>query len=273
WGKEKDYIYLGGSVRITGNSINLRYLRSPLLQLCLGLIILFTTGHGQTQQDLELLKRLADQQRQDIISEAEPVEVPEEVGPTMTKVDLPGVTEKSSHFGYSFFTPSGSISLLNNLPVPSDYVLGPGDEVVLTLWGDTELVSTHEVSRTGTIYVERVGLVHLAGKTVVEAETFLKGKLEGAYSTLRGVRPKTFFDFSLGELKSINVKFVGEIKSPGLHPVHPFSTVTTGLMQVGGVDTTGSLRDIQVLRNGDEWYRMHIGIRPRIYQAYHIDNY
>jgi protein involved in polysaccharide export with SLBB domain len=53
---------------------------------------------------------------------------------------------------------------------------------------------------------------------------------------------------SLGKLKSINVTFVGEVKLPGIHPLHPFSTVLTGLIQAGGVDTTGSLRNIQIIR-------------------------
>ena len=236
---------------IARNSYRILNLIGPYIRFAALFIIMLSVGMSQTRQDLELLKSLANQQRQEIITEAETVKIPEEVGPTMTEVDLPEPDPKSSHFGYSFFTPSKSIALLNNLPAPTDYVLGPGDEVVITLWGETELVSSHDISRTGTIYVERIGLVHLAGKTISEAEILVKGKLESAYSTLRGSRPKTFFDFSLGELKTINVKFVGEIKAPGLYPIHPFSTVTTGLMQAGGVDTTGSLRNIQIIRNGE----------------------
>ena len=52
------------------------------------------------------------------------------------------------------------------------------------------------------------------------------------------------------KLKSININFVGEVNYPGIFPVHPFSTLITGLIQAGGVDTTGSLRSIQIKRNG-----------------------
>ena len=66
---------------------------------------------------------------------------------------------------------------------------------------------------------------------------------------MKGKRPSTFLSLSLGQLKSINVSFVGEVGSPGVHAVHPFSDVTTALLQVGGVDTVGSLRNIQVIRS------------------------
>ncbi|MCF7807276.1 MAG: SLBB domain-containing protein [Candidatus Marinimicrobia bacterium] len=228
---------------------NWTFLRSTGILFVI-LLLTMSSITGQTQQDLELLKRLASQKQQEAILEAETIDVPDDTGPTLTEIDIPEKANESDYFGYSFFRPSQSIELFNNLPSPNDYVLGPGDEVVLTLWGETELISTHVISRAGSIYIERVGLVHLSGKTITEAEGLLKAKLSGAYSTLKGNYPKTFFDLSLGELKAINVKFVGEVSGPGMHPIHPFSTVTTGLMQVGGVDTTGSLRNIQVLRGG-----------------------
>jgi len=224
--------------------------------MILGVLLLLSslpsgTGIAQTRTDLEMLRQLANQQKQQTILDAESIEPAEEIGPTLTEIELPGEELKDSYFGYSFFKAPASISLLNNLPAPSDYVLGPGDEIVITLWGETELVSTHEISRSNTIYVERVGLLNLSGKSLGEAEIFLKGRLEKAYSTLRGPRPRTFMDISLGKLKSINVRFVGQVQVPGLYPVHPFSSVTTGLMQAGGVDKTGSLREIQVIRNGE----------------------
>ena len=69
------------------------------------------------------------------------------------------------------------------------------------------------------------------------------------YSSLRGSRPSSYMDISLGQLRSINVNFVGEVKYPGVYPIHPFSTLITGLIQSGGVDTTGSLRAIEIKRD------------------------
>ena len=68
------------------------------------------------------------------------------------------------------------------------------------------------------------------------------------YSTLIGSTPKSYIDVTIGELKSINVHFVGFVNIPGVHLVHPFSNVINGLIQAGGVDIKGSLREIQIIR-------------------------
>ena len=85
---------------------------------------------------------------------------------------------------------------------------------------------------------------------------YLENQFLKVYETLKGTRPSTFMDVSLGQLKSINVTFVGEVNSPGVYPIHPFSTVLTGLIQVGGLDTTGSLRNIQIIRSGEDPHRV-----------------
>ncbi|MFQ6616854.1 MAG: SLBB domain-containing protein [Fidelibacterota bacterium] len=158
------------------------------------------------------------------------------------------------YFGYDFFrSRPGGISIWDNLPVPLDYSLGPGDEIIVSIWGETQLRSSHFISRDGTIFIDKVGQVNLTGKSINEAQKYLRSRFEEVYATLKNPNPRTFMDVSLGDLKSINVKFVGEVRSPGIYPVHPFSTVTTGLIQAGGVKRTGSLRDIQVIRRGEKF--------------------
>ena len=152
------------------------------------------------------------------------------------------------HFGYEFFTTRDTISIWNNLPMPSSYILGPGDEIIISLWGETQLRDNYTIGREGMVYVERVGQLSLTGKSMEQAKKYLEKQFQKVYETLKGSRPSTYMDVSLGQLKSINVTFVGEVKSPGIYPVHPFSTVLTGLIQAGGVDTTGSLRNIQIIR-------------------------
>ena len=152
------------------------------------------------------------------------------------------------HFGYDFFTMRDTLSIWNNLPVPPNYILGPGDEIIISLWGETQLRDNYTIGREGMVYVERVGQLSLTGKSMEQAKKYLEKQFQKVYETLKGSRPSTYMDVSLGQLKSINVTFVGEVKSPGIYPVHPFSTVLTGLIQAGGVDTTGSLRNIQIIR-------------------------
>ena len=160
--------------------------------------------------------------------------------------------EKLKYFGYDFFTLRDSIPIWDNLPMPPSYRLGPGDEIIISLWGETQLRSSYTIGRDGMIYIERVGKISLADKSINQAKTYLEKQFQKVYETLKGSRPSTFMDVSLGQLKSINVTFVGEVKLPGIHPVHPFSTVLTSLIQAGGVDTTGSLRNIQIIRGDDD---------------------
>ena len=182
--------------------------------------------------------------------------------PDDEQIDLEDVKEdveedvRLEFFGYDFFSSKDSILIWNNLPIPPSYILGPGDEIIISLWGETQLRESHTISRDGLLYIERVGQLSLTGKTIEKAEEYLVKQYQKVYETLKGKRPSTFMDVSLGQLKSINVTFIGEVNSPGVYPVHPFSTALTGLIQVGGIDTTGSLRNIQIIRPGEGPHRV-----------------
>jgi len=156
----------------------------------------------------------------------------------------------SKYFGYNFFVRRDSVAFWENLPTPANYLLGPGDELIISIWGETQLRKNYIISRDGKIYDEKVGLLNLMGKTIEEVKKYLINQFGRVYATLRGNNPTAFMDISLGQLRSINVNFVGEVKYPGVYPIHPFSTVITGLIQAGGIDTTGSLRNISIKRNG-----------------------
>ena len=152
-------------------------------------------------------------------------------------------------FGYDFFTKRDTVGFWENLSIPQNYILGPGDEIIVSLWGETSLRETFTISRSGKIYDEKVGIINISGKTIEDAKLFLQNEFGKIYSTLNNDNPSTFLDISIGTLKSINVNFVGEVKFPGVYAIHPFSNVITGLIQAGGVDSTGSLRSIIIKRN------------------------
>ena len=136
--------------------------------------------------------------------------------------------------------------------------MGPGDEIIISLWGETSLRQTFTISRSGKIYDEKVGVLNISGKTVEKAKMYLLNQYGRIYSTLNKDNPSTFLDLSIGTLKSINVNFVGEVKFPGVYAVHPFSNVITGLIQAGGVDTTGSLRSISIKRNNKIYTKLDL---------------
>jgi protein involved in polysaccharide export with SLBB domain len=230
-----------------------------ILQLFfIGLVL----GQSATQTQIRKLKK----QYESVLQTQSKITLPSEVleddeidGDLPTKQDFKlkkaELEEKEKNllleymnFGYDFFTMRDTLSIWNNLPVPPNYILGPGDEIIISLWGETQLRDNYTIGREGMVYVERVGQLSLTGKSMEQAKKYLEKQFQKVYETLKGSRPSTYMDVSLGQLKSINVTFVGEVKSPGIYPVHPFSTVLTGLIQAGGVDTTGSLRNTQIIR-------------------------
>ena len=81
--------------------------------------------------------------------------------------------KKLKHFGYDFFTMRDSIPIWDNLPMPPSYHLGPGDEIIISLWGETQLRSSYTIGRDGMIYIERVGKISLADKSINQAKTYL----------------------------------------------------------------------------------------------------
>ena len=138
-----------------------------------------------------------------------------------------------------------------NLPVPKGYTVGPGDNIQVLLWGQTQLQSSYLVDRDGRIFVPEIGPIDVSGKTQNELREFLRREFVKIYSTIDSKKDRTYMDVSLGALQSINVQIVGEVRSPGIHTVHPFSTVVTALTQAGGIDTTGSLRSVRVMRDDE----------------------
>ena len=225
------------------------------------LILFAGVALAQSQQDIERYKKQYEQLLQDRssnqvigaenLSESIDGDIPTEFI-MAEKKDVEKTEKTLKYFGYNFFTMRDSIPIWDNLPLPSSYRLGPGDEIIISLWGETQLRSSYFIGRDGMVYIERVGQLNLTGKSMEQAGSYLEKQFQKVYETLKGSNPSTFLDVSLGKLKSINVTFVGEVKLPGIHPLHPFSTVLTGLIQAGGVDTTGSLRNIQIIRGDND---------------------
>ena len=206
---------------------------------------------GKTKAEYEqLLKKDLSNSQSTVLKDQNP----SNINPTRSEVFLyePSKKEETGtfYYGYDFFTKRDTIAFWENLPTPSNYLLGPGDELVISLWGATQLRQNYTISREGTIYDEKVGLLNFSGRTMDNASKYLNTQYGKVYATLKGNSPTTFIDVSLGKLRSINVSFVGEVKFPGVYPIHPFSTIITGLIQAGGVDTTGSLRSIKIKRDG-----------------------
>jgi protein involved in polysaccharide export with SLBB domain len=134
-------------------------------------------------------------------------------------------------------------------PVPRDYQLGPGDEIILVISGDVELSYRLPVTREGWFVIPDVGRVSVNGLTLDELENVLYGRLSSVYSGVsRGPDATTFFDVSLGELRLNRVFVVGEVERPGAYDVSSLSTALSALYYAGGPNSVGTFRSIAVNR-------------------------
>lgn len=153
----------------------------------------------------------------------------------------------NDYFGYDYFL--RDISFFDNIPTPADFKLGSGDEVVISMWGQRNIQETFVLNKDGSFFYENIGFINLSNKTLVEAEELLTEVLSKTYSTLKDPNNSTKLKLSLGDLKSVNVFFTGHINNPGVHLIHPFSDIFSAIVQAGGVNNNGSLRDVQLIRN------------------------
>lgn len=137
----------------------------------------------------------------------------------------------------------------SNLPTPSNYVLGPGDEVIIEIWGTNEATIRRTISQEGTINIPNIGLVNLNGMTIRKADAYMKKKLGQIYS-VDGDNAKSEIKLSLGNIRTIQVNMMGEVANPGTYYLSSLSNLYHALHRAGGVSRLGSLRDIQLIRKG-----------------------
>ena len=137
-----------------------------------------------------------------------------------------------------------------NMPTPENYELGAGDEVIVDIWGNSELTVRQTISPDGYINVPNIGPVYLNGMDVKAASAKLKTAFGRIYSDLRSANPRTFMKMSLGNIRSIKVNIMGEVVLPGTYTLSSFASVFHALYSAGGINDIGSLRDIKVYRKG-----------------------
>lgn len=181
-----------------------------------------------------------------ILKEKVKQEAREDVKELMEKPDL-------AYFGYELFSDNRDLfSVFDVGPVDPNYQVGPGDEIIISMWGETEMRKTLTVSREGTIFIDNYGQVSVVGLTIDNLQNKLVKNLSKVYNSLmpQSGSPTTYLDISLGKMKKFIVFLVGHINKPGAVAVNTYSTAFNALYIAGGPSIDGSLRDIQVIRNG-----------------------
>jgi polysaccharide biosynthesis/export protein len=157
---------------------------------------------------------------------------------TVAAPGMPGL----SQFGYQIFQQSMAGSAPDsNVPVRSDYVIGPGDSFSITLWGISEGVVHATVDREGNITLPKAGVVGVAGIRFGELDKFIAGVLRPYYQEIN-------VSVAMDQMRSIRVYILGEVRKPGGYNLNSMSTVFNALYACGGPSKKGTLRKIKLVR-------------------------
>ena len=136
-----------------------------------------------------------------------------------------------------------SFAPLREVNVTPEYVLGPGDQLVVRIWGQINFNAQLTVDRSGAVYLPQVGEIHVAGLPYAQVKQHMRDALSRIYKSFE-------IDVQLGQLRSIQVFVVGQARRPGTYTLGSLSSLVTALFATGGPSVQGSLRDIQLRRNG-----------------------
>lgn len=250
--------------------------------LCICCLIVSTASHAQVSQELidkakmagmseeqiqqemakyiEQTKTTTQQPRNDQLS---PGKDPAERTP-LTFRELPPLEEQREDnkpvekledivFGREIFSDKNlTFEPDLNIPTPRNYRLSAGDELLIHVWGDSELNLQRTISPDGTIIIPDLGPIALSGLTIDEAASRIRQELGRIMATIDGREPNTFVSVSLGQIRSIKVNIVGEAVVPGTYTLTSLATLFNALYAAGGVNNIGSLRNIKVYRNSVE---------------------
>lgn len=152
-------------------------------------------------------------------------------------------------YGHDFFISDGLALIPSvNAPLPESYVLGPGDRLVIDVTGDANANFVCPIANDGSITIKNVGTVYIGGKTLVEAEKLIRGRLSSAYGSIRSGGSQ--LHVSVSQIRGVTVYVLGEVYTPGVYTMPSLTSVATAIYMAGGIQRHGSVRDISLYRQG-----------------------
>lgn len=152
-----------------------------------------------------------------------------------------------------------------NMATPQNYILGPGDEVVIDIWGANEASIRQTISPEGRILVAQIGPLYLNGLTIKQANEHVRKAFAQKYAGVMGDEPLSEVSLTLGQIRTIQVNIFGEVSVPGTYRLSSFSSVFHALYRAGGVTSLGTVRDIRVIRSGRQV--ASVDIYPYIFEG------
>ncbi len=160
-----------------------------------------------------------------------------------------------NYFGYDIFKRDPALFQATSVgAVDPDYLIGPGDEIIVMLWGETQFRQVLTVDREGFVFIPEIGQVFVNGLNLSLLESKLFRVFSQSYASLnpQNRTPTTFLDVSLGNLRPLRIQVLGEVAQPGAYTVSPSATLFSALYYFNGPTTLGSLRDVQLIRAGEK---------------------
>lgn len=161
---------------------------------------------------------------------------------------------KSPLFGFDFFSnPNISFTPNLNMATPTTYVLGPGDELLIDIWGAAENNYVKQVNRDGAIKIESIGPVYVSGLSIGKAKVKIISYLQKIYNGIGASNDsyeKVHADVSLVNVRTVQVNIIGEVKVPGTYSLSGLSSVLNALYAAGGPTEKGTFRSVQIIRGG-----------------------
>ena len=184
------------------------------------------------------------------------------------------VEDEVKRFGSDFFKNKNIVeSPQLFVATPSDYRLGPGDDLIINLFGASEITYSVQISRNGNVKFDKLAPVYLSGLSIRSASKRLKERLSKIYTGLNSNNPieKVDLELSLQKARSIVINITGQVEAPGTYTISGFSSVLNALYAAGGPNDVGTYRDINIIRNGRIVHNVDLydyfsnGIFPNIY--------
>lgn len=209
-------------------------------------------GQAPSQTQPPYLPAAPQQRTEQPPQPSEPAQPEEEVPEAVSEFEqfitgnfITTISTDIRQFGYDLFRkPSAMFAPSTDVPVGPAYVIGPGDEIRISVWGKIEGAWNVVVDRDGNISLPKVGTLGVTGLTFSELKNLLHQEFSKYYTGFE-------MNVSMGSLKTIRVYVVGNAQRPGAYTVSSFSTLVNAFFEAGGPTKTGTMRDIQLKRNGE----------------------
>lgn len=194
-------------------------------------------------------RRIAD--LSEVNSEGNLVQEGDQIETATTETETAAQVQGIRVFGRDVFTNRNLTFAPNqNLATPENYKLGPGDEIIIDIWGTNQNTIRQTITPEGYINVPDLGLMSLNGMTVQEADKYLRRQLSRIYSALDGESASSDCKLTLGQIRTIQINVLGDVAVPGTYELSSFANVFHALYRAGGFSSLGGLRNVHLVRGG-----------------------